>query len=165
MSMSGIFSGLSVAASGMSVQRVRLNVIASNIANANSVRTEDGLPYRRKEVHIRAVSQFDFEEIISSKKELFSTNRSHLPAKGTHLEKNLLGSEVEIKAIRESDEGFKLVYDPSSPYADSAGFVARPNVNPVEEMVKMIEAQRAYEANVSSFAAIKAMLQRSLEII
>ena len=165
MGLTGIFRGLEIASSGMSVQRTRLNTIASNLANANTVLSADGDGFKPKEVIIESEPKNDFEEIFSQKIDLFNTNRQHFPTDKKEWEKVSIGNGAKVEAIVDKQIPPKLVYDPSHPLADENGYVHYPNINPIEEMVKMIEAQRAYEANVTSFNSVKAILQKSLEII
>lgn len=136
--MSDSFSASQISASGLSAERIRMNVIANNLANSNTTRGEDGKPYARKMVI--------FKEILND-------------ASG---EQRSAG--VGVDAIVESNAPFKRLFDPSHPDADKEGYVQYPNVNPIEEMVDMITATRAYEANVSAFMASKAMNQKALEM-
>lgn len=130
------FSSLDISASGLLAQRTRLDAIANNIANANTTRTDRGGPYRRQEV-------------------VFKTHTGGF-------ERGAAG--VEVEAIVESSQPHKLVYDPSHPDADQDGHVAMPNVNIVEEMVDMITATRAYEANIQAINAARSMAAKAIEI-
>lgn len=132
----GNFSSIDISASGLFAQRVRLDAIANNIANATTTRTEGGGPYRKQEVIFRA-----------------------------HSGKFEAGNGgVEVEAVSESTDPPKMVYDPSHPDAGPDGMVAMPNVNIVEEMVDMITATRSYEANVQAINAARAMAAKALEI-
>ncbi len=131
------FAALKISASALWAQRQRMNVIASNMANVNSTRTEQGGPYRRKEVIFSAVA---LEPLSNS----------------------LEG--VKITDVFESDESFKLVHDPSHPDAGKDGYVEMPNINVIEEMVNMMMSYRAYEASVSTFNITKSMFIKTLEI-
>jgi flagellar basal-body rod protein FlgC len=126
-----------VSASALEAQRQRMNVIASNMANANSTRTEEGGPYRRKEV---VFSSF-----------LLEPNPAQLEG-------------VKVVDIAADDTPFKTVYDPGHPDADKDGYVSLPNVNVIEEMVNMMMALRAYEASVSAFNISKTMFMKTLEL-
>ena len=132
----GSFSSMDISASGLFAQRKRLDTIASNIANATTTRTENGGPYKKQEVVFKA----------------------HLG----NFEQGSAG--VEVEGIVDSNEPPKMVYDPSHPDAAQDGMVAMPNVNVVEEMVDMITATRAYEANVSAITAARSMAAKALEI-
>ena len=130
----GIFK---VSASGMYAQRERMNTIASNMANANTTRTQEGGPYRRKDV-------------------VFAVE----PAQGG--QSDLEG--VKVKEVVQDSAPPVLVYDPGHPDADANGYVAMPNINVIEEMVNMMMATRAYEANVTAFNLSKGMLLKTLDI-
>ncbi len=128
---------LSISASGLEAQRVRMNIIASNLANAQSTQTPDGGPYRRKDVV--------FSEVL-----------------GNAIDKNASG--VEVKEIVEDKRPFQVVFDPQHPDANDEGYLQLPNVNLLEEMVNMMSASRAYEANVTAVNSAKSMAQKALEI-
>ncbi len=132
-----IFKGLEVSLTGMLVQRVRMDIASSNLANANSV-DENGRPYRRK-VPI-------FEAVLDSSGDV-SVYR------------------VKVKKVVEDPSPFRLKYDPSSPLADKNGYVKLPNVDPVKEMVDMISAMRSYEANLTAFNTYKNSILNAVEIL
>ncbi len=144
----GIFSALDISASGLTAQRVRMDTISQNIANANTTRTADGTPYRRREVV--------FEER--------SDSNSFSQALETASNKLNGGNGVRVSSIVEDPTEFKKVYDPGHPDADAEGYVNMPNVDIVTEMVNMISATRSYEANVTSVNATKSMALKALEI-
>jgi flagellar basal-body rod protein FlgC len=131
------FGVFNVSASALAAQRQRMNVIASNMANAHSTRTTEGGPYRRQDV-------------------VFTTDPMEGSAEG------LTG--VKVSGIVKDESPFKMLYDPGHPDADKDGFVSVPNVNIIEEMVNMMMASRAYEASVSAFNMSKAMFTKSLEL-
>ena len=135
--MKSYFNVFKVSASALEAQRRRMNVITSNMANVNTTRTEQGGPYRRKDV------VFSPMEIESNPVEL---------------------QGVKIVDIVEDKTPFKKIYDPGHPDADKEGYVEMPNVNILEEMVNMMAAFRAYEASVSAFNTSKSMFLKSLEI-
>jgi len=135
MSLSSLFSAMKISASGLSAQRIRMNVIASNIANAQTTHTPEGGPYRRKEVIFGAV-----------------------------LESAGKGEGVKVLGIFPDPSPFKVIYDPSHPDADPQGYVKMPNVNVILEMIDMISATRSYEANVSALKAAQNMALKALEI-
>lgn len=140
------FSSLHISSSGMSAERTRMNLISSNLANANSTRTAEGGPYRRKDAVFNAVPIED--------------------SFGSRLSKilNPLPDRVQVAAVVEDTSPPRLQYDPGHPDADAQGYVAFPNVNTVEEMTDMIAATRAYEANVTAAQAAKSMMMKTLEI-
>jgi len=143
-----VFRTLNISASGLTAQRARLDVIASNIANAETTRSDEGGPYRRKAVIFREV----FEEAVGE----------------AHYRDNRLQTDsmqgVEIAAIEADKRPFRLVYDPSHPDANDEGYVQMPNVNVLREMVDLINAQRSYEANVTAMNATKSFVNAALQI-
>ncbi len=142
--MMQIFNTFKISASGLTGEKLRMDTIASNIANATTTRTEEGGPYRRK----IAVFRENLEKEINR-----SSKRSEIVSKG-----------VKVDSIIEDDTPFKLAYDPTHPDANEEGYVEMPNVNIMNEMVDMIAATRAYEANVTALNATKAMFLKALEI-
>ena len=145
----GLFDSFNVSASALSAQRLRMDVISQNIANVNTTRTEDGTPYRRKTVVFQ-----EKESDISFSQYLSEQSRSRF----------LTGGGVRVTEIAEDPTPFKDVYDPSHPDADENGIVRMPNVEIVSEMVNMISATRAYEANITALNASKSMASKALEL-
>ncbi|HHT06351.1 MAG TPA: flagellar basal body rod protein FlgC [Hydrogenispora sp.] len=133
-----LFQAMDVNASALGAQRLRLDLVASNIANANSTRTPEGGPYRRK-VPV-------FAENLRT------------------AEGNVALSGVRVLAIADDQSPFRSVYDPSHPDANADGYVLYPNVNIVNEMVNLMEAGRAYEANVTAFNLSKEVFKAALSI-
>lgn len=155
-------SSFDISGYGLSAQRVRVNTISSNIANANTTRTGEGGPYRRREVVFRA---FDFNKILNEK---LGKNNQQLKYEDP-LNEGDLGKEpkpaimsVYIQKIVRDDREPLMKYDPSHPDANSEGYVAYPNVNPVVEMADLIEATRAYQANVAAFQSAKNMASNAI---
>lgn len=145
-----IFTGLNISASGMTAQQLRSDIIAQNIANVETTRTENGTPYRRKNVF--------FTEKTNNPMGNFSNVL-------TAATKSIAGQGVKVTRITtDNSTEMKMVYDPSHPDADENGYVTYPNVNVITEMTDLIDATRSYEANVTSFNATKAMLSKGLEI-
>ncbi len=134
----------SVSASGMEAQRLRMNIIASNLANVETTRTSAGGAYRRKDIVFAAERQ-GFDGLLRQSIDGYK-------------------SEVKVAGIVEDSRPLKYSYEPNHPDADEKGYVAYPNVNAAEEMVNMIAASRSYEANVSAFKATRDMALRALEI-
>lgn len=161
-----IFDTMSISATGLSAQRRKLNAIASNIANADTTRTDEGGPYKRKRVIMMEAPQpSHFATLLQEQKEkLTLTNPGHLPATETRTFAELLGSGVETQEVREEPVEPRLVYDPAHPDAREDGYVVYPDINIVTEMVDMITASRAYEANVTTLDTSKSMFSRALEI-
>lgn len=144
----GFFSALESSASALTAQRLRIDTISENIANVNTTRTENGTPYRRKTVIFEAQDgNTPFSSYLSN------ASRQLLKSKG-----------VRVSRIVEDQTPFKMVYDPGHPDADENGMVQMPNVDVVTEMVNMISASRAYEANVTAINATKSMASKALEI-
>jgi flagellar basal-body rod protein FlgC len=142
--------GLGIAASGLRAQRTRLDVIAQNIANAETTRGTDGRPYRRRSVELREVGQSPI---------LLRRSADDVPVS---FQDNLGG--VEVAGVVEDPSEGQLVYDPGHPDADEGGYVIMPNVSINEEIVDMMEARRLFDANASVFQAIKSMLHRATQL-
>lgn len=147
-----MFDSLRIAASGMSASRQMMDVIAENIANANTTTTINGEPYKRKDILISSKPLNDPEE-----EGILTVSFSE------ELENQLTAAQVV--GIKQDNSGFRKVYDPNNPNADKDGYVTLPNVNVVEEMAKMIQASRMYEANLSVVESIKSMATKALETI
>lgn len=143
-------SGMDISASGLTAQRLRMDVISDNISNADTTRTEDGTPYTRKYVV--------FEERENNFSQVLSNQADQTGQTGQ------TGGGVRVIAIGEDASAYELVYDPTHPDANEAGYVEYPNVDITQEMVDMISAYRSYEANVTAFSAYKEMAVKSLEI-
>lgn len=138
--------GLRVSSSALTANRLRMNTISSNIANVNTTRTPEGGPYRRKDVIFEAMPETkNFGEILTSQPD---RNVQRVQVTDIHVDR---GAPI-----------FK--YEPNHPDANESGYVAYPNVNLMEEMTNMIQATRAYEANVSAMTATKDMAAKALEI-
>lgn len=138
------FSNLRISSSGLSAERMRMDAIASNIANQDTTRTEEGGPYIRKVV--------TFEENLKSALNKNSSNYAD----------NLNG--VRVSQISDDKSALKKVYDPSNPDADANGIVTEPNINVLNELVDLMSSSRAYEANVTAFNAGKGIEMKALEI-
>lgn len=149
-----LMTSLNISATGMSAQRTRMDIIAQNVANVNTTRTEDGGAYRRQTVVFseRAIHNKNFEDYLTAQK----TGLNYNPK---------IGSGVKISSIVEDHvSAMKKVYEPSNPDADEEGYVTYPNVNTVTEMTNLIDASRSYEANVTAFNATKNMALKGLEL-
>jgi len=140
------FSSMKVSATCLDAQMKRMNTISSNIANAETTRSEEGGPYKRKDPVFAAQTEREsFGEILKNE-----------------MDENVQG--VQVTEVHEDERPPRLVYNPQHPDANAEGYVAMPNVNTVEEMANMISAQRSYEANVTAMNAAKAMANKALEI-
>jgi flagellar basal-body rod protein FlgC len=168
MPLAGIFSGLQISASGMRAQRIRQNAISSNLANAETSRSDDGGPYRRQFVVFTADSDQRDVRLLNKEPVLQGTETSsgHLPIPPANFprDERFFGNGVTVAEIREDSRAPKMVYDPAHPDADERGYVAMPNINIIEEMTDMIAATRAYEANVTAFNAAKSMAMQALQL-
>ncbi|ENO0109245.1 flagellar basal body rod protein FlgC [Campylobacter jejuni] len=158
-------SDFDISGYGLSAQRFRMNVISSNIANANTTRTAEGGPYRRREVIFKAT---DFDKLLNEqidKDNNFLKYENPLNDPSSPEEaKPAIQSVVVDKVVRD-DKDFRMKYDPSHPDANAEGYVAYPNVNPVIEMADLIEATRAYQANVSAFTSAKTIAQSAIDLL
>lgn len=141
--MLGVFSAMEVSASGLSAQRTRMNTIASNMANAQTTRTEAGGAYKRVDPVFEAVRVERITALTAAEEAV---------------------REVRVANIVQDQRPGTLVYQPGHPDANPEGYVEFPNVNVVEEMVNMITASRAYEAGVTSIEAVKGMAQSALDL-
>jgi flagellar basal-body rod protein FlgC len=133
----GMFDAFAISGSGMTAERLRMDVIASNLANADSTQGANGQPYRRRMVMLQAGSP-SFDQVLSG---------------------------VKVAGIVEDQSPLRRVYDPSHPDADAQGYVTLPNVNPVTEMVDLITSSRGYEANVTAMNAAKQMFSKTFDIL
>lgn len=166
------FDVFDVAASGMQAQRVKMDAISSNIANINTTRRPDGTvgPYIKKDVSFKAI----YDEKMSQGASNFSSNSSDArfdPATGTMkinssiaMNYGQMSSGVEVDGITDAKDPIRLVYDPSHPDANADGYVQMPNINIVEEMVGMVTASKAYEANSIAAENAKNMMNAAMKI-
>lgn len=145
--MADFFTGMRIAGSGMTAQRMRLNTISSNIANIQTTQTPEGGPYRKKEVVFEAMPEVkNFGDILMSTDPKSDFQR------------------VQVTDVISDTKAPLLKYEPDHPDANDEGYVAYPNINLMEEMTNMIQASRSYEANVTALQAAKDMALSSLEI-
>jgi len=160
----GFLNSFDISGYGLSAQRFRINIISENIANANTTRTPEGGPYRRKEVIFKAVP---FEEELNN--EIESSAKFHkyenpLDENTSITPKPPIEAVIVDKVVRDDSKPI-LKYDPTHPDADANGYVAYPNINPVVEMADLIEATRAYQANVAAFQSAKSIAQEAINIL
>jgi flagellar basal-body rod protein FlgC len=144
-----MFGGLEISASGLTAERLRMDVTAENLANAQTTRGANGQPYRRKEV------------ILQEAPGSFGATLSSVMGGGS----SSSGGGVHVAGVVEDSTPPKRIYDPGHPDADAQGYVSMPNVDTVSEMVDLISASRAYEANVTAMQAAKQMFSRTLELL
>ena len=148
----GMFDALDVSATGLTAERLRMDVTAENLANAQTTRGADGQPYRRKEVVLSEVQQGGFGAQLAK-------------AVGAGSASGGQPGGVEVSGITQDQTPGKLVYDPGHPDADAKGYVRMPNVDTVAEMVDLISASRAYEANVTAMNSAKQMFSKTLDLL
>ncbi len=161
-----------IAASGMTAQRIKMDTVASNIANVNTTRNPDGSKgvYVKKSVNFKAI----YEDELSRGARNFAANSTDAKFNpmtggftintGIALNQGLVSNGVRVESIQETEHPTKLIYDPSHPDADADGYVELPNINVVEEMVDMVSASKAYEANSVVAENVKTMMQSALNI-
>ncbi|MGL4799018.1 MAG: flagellar basal body rod protein FlgC [Cellulosilyticaceae bacterium] len=137
------FGSMDIAASGMTAQRLRLDVVTQNLTNVNTTRTPEGGPYKRKAVIFESIP------VANS----FGAVLGQQQTKG-----------VRVSEVVSDNKPFPIVYNPTHPDADENGYVEMPNVNQIDEMTNMVSASRAYEANVTAFNTMKSMATKALEI-
>jgi flagellar basal-body rod protein FlgC len=142
-----LFTSMDISSSALTAERTRMNLISSNLANANSTKSADGGPYKRKD------AVFSATPVARS----FGTALNSAAGK-------IAPQQVEVLRIVEDQNPPRLQYDPNHPDADQKGYVALPNVNVIEEMTDMISATRTYEANVTAAQAAKSMAMKALEL-
>lgn len=161
-----IFDSLDISGSGLSAQRRKLTSIASNLANVDTTRTDAGGPYkRRRVVMLEAPKMSKFSTMLNSEKSrLRRTEREHMLEGEPRPGEFFVGSGVLTQEVREEPLKPRMVYDPNHPDAREDGMVLYPDINPITEMVDMIAASRAYEANITVMNAAKDMVNRSLDI-
>jgi flagellar basal-body rod protein FlgC len=143
----GLFDAIDVAGSGLAAERLRMDVVAGNLANAETTQGANGQPYRRREVVLQEAqpSGQSFGSLLAS---------ASSPVSG-----------VQVAGIVEDPSPPRRVYDPGHPDADAQGYVSLPNVNPVTEMVDLIGASRSYEANVTAMQSAKTIFSKTLELL
>ena len=141
-----LFTAMRISASGLSVQRTRMNATASNLANAETTRTAEGGPYRRRQVVVAAVPLNEvFDDVLG--------DALHGQTHSAHV----------VDIVSDPNDG-RLVHSPDHPDANADGYVLMPNINAVHEMVNMVTATRSYEGNVTALQALKAMARQALQI-
>jgi flagellar basal-body rod protein FlgC len=163
--VSNFLNSFDISGYGLSAQRVRVNVISSNIANAQTTRTEEGGPYRRREVVFKAINFNDvynkaLGENTQSAKYEDPLNEGQFGQKVNPA----IMSVVVDKVIRDDSKPL-MKFEPNNPDADASGYVAYPNINPVVEMSDLVEATRSYQANVAAFQSAKDMANSAISLL
>lgn len=141
----GFFNSMNISASALTAQRMRMDIISQNMANANTTRTANGDPYRRRVAVLSPIESTPFSAYLEDAQKT-------------------MGGGVRVSAVVDDDTPFKLDFNPGHPDADENGYVRLPNVDEAQEMIDMMTATRAYEANVTAFNATKNMALKALEI-
>jgi flagellar basal-body rod protein FlgC len=141
-----VFRSMDISATGMTAQRLRMDVISNNIANVNTTRTYEGGPYRR--------TRLVFEEKEANKLNFMLSKKTNKAP----------GAGVMVTALEKDNSPLKMVYDPTHPDADDSGYVRMPNVDIIAEMVDMISATRSYEANITALNTSKSMIIKAMDI-
>ena len=145
----GLFDALGISGSGLTAQRLRMDVTAENLANAQSTRDANGQPYRRKDVVLQEATSSGFGAALQS----------------AQAGSSAAGAGVQVAGIVADPSPGRRVYDPGHPDANAQGYVTLPNVNPVTEMTDLIDASRAYEANVTAMQSAKQMFSKTLDLL
>jgi flagellar basal-body rod protein FlgC len=148
------FGALDISASGLSAERMRMDVTAENLANAQTTRSANGGPYRRKDVILQTAGGDGFAGALSAA-------GGTVPGAG----RGQQPGGVQVAGIAEDQSAPRRIYDPGHPDADAQGYVSMPNVNPVTEMVDLISASRAYEANVTAMTTAKQMFTKTFDLL
>ncbi|MCQ5130675.1 flagellar basal body rod protein FlgC [Butyricicoccus faecihominis] len=146
----GFLGSMDIVGSALTAERYRTDVIAQNLANYKTTVTEDGEPYRRKQVVLE-------ERPMTFGDALETAGQAYRATAGT-------SGGVRVAEVVESDRDFRLVYDPSHPQADANGYVSYPNVDTTEEMIDLMAASNAYDTNLTALGVIKAMVNKTLEL-
>ena len=164
--MAGILNAIEVSSQGLSIQRARMNSVARNIANTETTRTEEGGPYRRRCILVKEQkNETGFRNMIKQAgTQLLRTSKKHIPAQLDSVRRNVETPTIDFEESADPQSSFKIVHDPSHPDADAEGYVEMPDVEIVTEMVEMMAATRAYEANTVAIAAAKKMAENALDI-
>ena len=163
--MSDFLNSFDISGYGLSAQRVRVNTISSNIANAQTTRTDEGGPYRRKEVVFKAVNFNDvYNDMLGDKTDSLGYTDP--------LDENQFGKKVNpaimsviVDKVVRDDSKPLMKFEPNHPDADANGYVAYPNINPVVEMADLVEATRSYQANVAAFQSAKDMANSAISLL
>ncbi len=163
-----LFGVMRTIGSGLAAQRRKMEAVASNIANAETTKAADGNPYRKKSVRIFEKRETETLSVQSEHRSipLRTTSAHHIGSSRISTEDTVTKEHpmIEAEVIEAEPTKVRWVYDPNHPDANEDGYVAYPDINPVEEMVDLMTATRAYEANIAAMDAFKSMIERALEI-
>jgi flagellar basal-body rod protein FlgC len=150
----GLFDAIDISGSGLSAERLRMDITAENLANAETTRAANGGPYRRKDVVLASAQPDGFRSALAGAMGGAPGAGGTQPAGG-----------VQVSQIVQDNSPPRMVYDPGHPDANAQGYVAMPNVNPVTEMTDLISASRSYEANVTAMQTAKQMFTKTLDLL
>ena len=161
-----LLNAMKISATGLNAHRTKMNLIAENLANVDTTRTEQGGPYRRKMVVFKGEAIDKFKSVLQKKEERNKLGQIEFsPIEFGNEQKASSGNGVKVEQIVQSQENFRIVYNPAHPDADPVtGYVAMPNVDFLTEMADMIVAKRSYEASVTAMSNTKSMILKALEI-
>lgn len=163
-----LFGVVRTIGSGLAAQRKKMEAVASNIANAETTKAADGKPYRKKMVRIFEKRDIESVSVQSAEPAIpLRTTSTHHIGRSEIVAQEMATKEqplIEAEVVEAEAEKVRWVYDPNHPDANQDGYVAYPDINPVEEMVDLMAATRAYEANIAAMDAFKSMIEKALEI-
>lgn len=161
-----LLNSMKVSATGLAAHRTKMNLIAQNLANVETTRTDEGGPYRRQMVIFKGKDIDDFETVLDKKLKADEIGKIEItPIELFKPLKQSNGTGVQVAEIVKSQEDFRLVYNPAHPDADpNTGYVRMPNVDHLTEVADMVVAKRAYEASVTAMSNTKSMILKALEI-
>jgi flagellar basal-body rod protein FlgC len=164
--MAGLLSSIEISSRGLSVQRAKMNVVADNIANAQTIETEKGGPYRRQRVIVKQDKvQGSFNSALrNARVNLVGTDKGHMKGRSFKVGRREEFSVAKMEVITDPESSYRLVHDPSHPNANEDGYVRMPDIEIINEMVDMMIATRAYEANTVAIASAKKMAKDALDI-
>lgn len=150
-----LLSSLDITGSALTAERFRTDVVLQNIANADTTKTESGEPYRRQQVVMQDIPMTFEQELKKASGKTSSTASASA---------NVATGGVKVTKVVQSDRDFTLRYEPDNPDADASGYVKYPNVDKTEEMVDLMAASNAYEANLTALSVVKAMISKTLDM-
>lgn len=163
--MAGVLHAIQLSAKGLTIQRKKMNIVAENLANAETTKTADGGPYQRKRLLVHEANEpGNFDSFLrKADTPLARTHPEHKLGKVTKVRDDSELASVDGQETRQKDS-FKLIYDPTHPEADEEGYVKLPDIDIITEMVDMMVASRAYEANTTAISSSKKMVKDALDI-
>jgi flagellar basal-body rod protein FlgC len=164
--MAGLFNSIDVSASGLTLQRRKMDAVAQNIANAETTKTDEGGPYRRKSIVVKENEEtVPFKTAMTrARTKLYRTNSRHIPGSPRQSGNSIELSKSSGDLVEAPKDDFRLVYDPDHPDADEEGYVRMPDIDIITEMVEMMAASRAYEANTMAILTAKEIARNALDI-